>query len=177
MEYFWVLVEKINDCKKEIKKIDPEYLYYPPNHPAKVEDIYLLQEKMGFELPEEYIKFLLQCNGWDNLIASIDLLGTHNYEKGWELAQEIIELMIEEEDSNIIDGIDFTKVIPIGVGFNQADGTDLILMYPNEDNSEAKVFWWRFYMVGEMDNSLKDFLEDIYTLHVKKLKRLIESQN
>ena len=156
--------EKLDDIKKRAHEIDPAEDYIPPNPPATAEEIQKVEEHWGIVFPEDYKNLLMICNGWENIIASIDLLSTdqmlNNDSDHMIAAREYIEAQLEVDP--VIDGIDFRRVIPIGASLI---GTDILVIHLVEGTTNYEVIWWDNWSgVVERENDIVGFLKKCYQI-------------
>jgi cell wall assembly regulator SMI1 len=156
--------EKLDDIKKRAHEIDPAEDYIPPNPPATAEEIQKVEEHWGIVFPGDYKNLLMICNGWENMIASIDLLSTDQMlNKDSDHMRAIrTSLEIEIEDGPVTDGVDFRRVIPIGASLV---GTDILVIHPVKGTMNFEVIWWDSWSgVVERENDIVAFLERCYKI-------------
>lgn len=159
--------EKLDDIKKrahEIDPIDPAEDYIPPNPPATEEEIKKVEEHWGIVFPEDYKHLLMICNGWENMIASIDLLSTdqllNNDSDHMVAAREYIEAQMEYNP--VFEGIDFRRVIPIGASLIEPD---VLVIHPVEGTTKYEVIWWYNWSgVVEREHDIVGFLKRCYQI-------------
>ncbi|MFF0560654.1 SMI1/KNR4 family protein [Streptomyces sp. NPDC004266] len=130
----------MREAKARVREWDAEELwrFEEPRPPANAEQLYEVVRRLGHDLDNEYVSFLLEADGWPALMQDVDLFGTEELRgsPALETARRLLKTL--EPEALASAGLDLDAVLPIAASTTTID---FFVMPVLRGSGPAPVVW------------------------------------